>query len=197
MARPPRATRCRRRSSCAPRSCSGRKTISFNRFGALARALPALPLFGGGATRLQPVFAGDVALAALAAIDDASAAGRAYEARRPGSADAAGDRRAEPAHRRAPPRARPAAVRAGETDRVVDRSRLDAVVRQVPAQGAGDDARRGRAARATTTSSRRRRSPKGAPCGGLGISPQGLEAIAPSYLYRFRKTGQYAARRLA
>ena len=33
----------------------------FNRFAALARALPALPLIGGGKTRLQPVFAGDVA----------------------------------------------------------------------------------------------------------------------------------------
>jgi NADH dehydrogenase len=27
---------------------------------------------------------------------------------------------------------------------------------------------------------------------GLGIAPQGMEAIAPAYLYRFRKTGQYA-----
>jgi NADH dehydrogenase len=31
----------------------------------------------------------------------------------------------------------------------------------------------------------------------LRINPQGIEAAAPSYLYRFRKTGQYAARRLA
>jgi NADH dehydrogenase len=31
----------------------------------------------------------------------------------------------------------------------------------------------------------------------LGVSAQGIEAAAPSYLYRFRKTGQYAARRLA
>ncbi len=50
-----------------------------NRFGALARVLPALPLFGGGATKLQPVFVGDVALAALAVIGDASAGGRTYE----------------------------------------------------------------------------------------------------------------------
>jgi len=31
----------------------------------------------------------------------------------------------------------------------------------------------------------------------LGIVPQGVEAIAPTYLYRFRKTGQYGASRLA
>jgi hypothetical protein len=28
---------------------------------------------------------------------------------------------------------------------------------------------------------------------GLAIIAQGLEAIAPAYLYRFRKTGQYAS----
>ncbi|HLW93457.1 MAG TPA: complex I NDUFA9 subunit family protein, partial [Roseiarcus sp.] len=32
-----------------------------NRFGLLARFSPALPLFGGGTTRLQPVYVGDVA----------------------------------------------------------------------------------------------------------------------------------------
>ena len=32
---------------------------------------------------------------------------------------------------------------------------------------------------------------------GLGIEPQSCEAIVPSYLYRFRKTGQFDAQRLA
>jgi NADH dehydrogenase len=27
----------------------------------------------------------------------------------------------------------------------------------------------------------------------LGVVPQGMEAIAPAYLWRFRKTGQYAS----
>jgi NADH dehydrogenase len=27
---------------------------------------------------------------------------------------------------------------------------------------------------------------------GLGITPDSLEAVAPSYLWRFRKTGQFA-----
>jgi NADH dehydrogenase len=40
----------------------------FNRFAALARIAPALPLIGGGKTRLQPVFVGDVARAVLAAL---------------------------------------------------------------------------------------------------------------------------------
>ncbi len=37
----------------------------FNRFAAMARIAPALPLIGGGRTKLQPVYVGDVALAVL------------------------------------------------------------------------------------------------------------------------------------
>src|ERR1044072_185778 len=33
----------------------------FNRFGSMARMMPALPLVGGGETKFQPVFVGDVA----------------------------------------------------------------------------------------------------------------------------------------
>src|ERR1700693_3276348 len=51
----------------------------FNKFAALARIAPALPLVGGGETRFQPVFAGDVASAILAAIDRPEAAGATYE----------------------------------------------------------------------------------------------------------------------
>ncbi len=51
----------------------------FNRFAALARLTPALPLFGGGATRFQPVYVGDVARAAAALLDAADAAGRTFE----------------------------------------------------------------------------------------------------------------------
>ena len=51
----------------------------FNRFGAMARLSPALPLVGGGATRFQPVYVGDVANAAMAALERPEAAGRTYE----------------------------------------------------------------------------------------------------------------------
>jgi uncharacterized protein YbjT (DUF2867 family) len=51
----------------------------FNRFGALAMMLPALPLFGGGATRFQPVYVGDVADAAAAALAREDAAGETFE----------------------------------------------------------------------------------------------------------------------
>lgn len=51
----------------------------FNRFGAMARVAPALPLIGGGRTRLQPVYVGDVAQAIVAALGRDDAAGRTYE----------------------------------------------------------------------------------------------------------------------
>ena len=52
----------------------------FNRFGAMARLLPALPLVGGGETRFQPVFVGDVAEAIARAVDGEAKAGTTYEA---------------------------------------------------------------------------------------------------------------------
>ncbi|HZS84769.1 MAG TPA: complex I NDUFA9 subunit family protein [Stellaceae bacterium] len=51
----------------------------FNRFAALAQVAPALPLIGGGRTRFQPVYVGDVADAVVRALDDPKAAGRTYE----------------------------------------------------------------------------------------------------------------------
>jgi uncharacterized protein YbjT (DUF2867 family) len=51
----------------------------FNRFAALARIAPALPLIGGGNTRLQPVFAGDVAKAVIAGLTGKASAGAPYE----------------------------------------------------------------------------------------------------------------------
>jgi NADH dehydrogenase len=51
----------------------------FNRFAAMATVLPALPLIGGGETRFQPVYVGDVAEAVLRALDDPTAVARTYE----------------------------------------------------------------------------------------------------------------------
>ena len=51
----------------------------FNRFAGLARIAPALPLIGGGKTRFQPVFAGDVAKAVIAGLTGKAAAGATYE----------------------------------------------------------------------------------------------------------------------
>ena len=57
----------------------GQEDEFFNRFAAMARLSPALPLIGGGVTKFQPVFAGDVAAAVLAAVDGKAKAGTTYE----------------------------------------------------------------------------------------------------------------------
>jgi uncharacterized protein YbjT (DUF2867 family) len=50
-----------------------------NRFAALARMLPFLPLVGGGETRLQPAYVGDVANAVAGAVDGKTKPGAIYE----------------------------------------------------------------------------------------------------------------------
>jgi NADH dehydrogenase len=51
----------------------------FNRFASLARMSPALPLIGGGETRFQPVFVGDVAETVARAVDGTLRTGTVYE----------------------------------------------------------------------------------------------------------------------
>lgn len=51
----------------------------FNRFAEMAQMAPALPLIGGGNTRLQPVYVGDVAEAVARSVDGLVPAGRIYE----------------------------------------------------------------------------------------------------------------------
>src|SRR5689334_6592934 len=51
----------------------------FNKFAAMARLMPALPLIGGGATKFQPVFVGDVAKAIARAVDGEAKPGTVYE----------------------------------------------------------------------------------------------------------------------
>lgn len=69
----PRATILR------PSIVFGAEDRFFNRFAALARVSPALPLFGGGRTRFQPVWVGDVAAAVVHALDDPKAEGKTFE----------------------------------------------------------------------------------------------------------------------
>ena len=51
----------------------------FNRFAAMARLSPVLPLIGGGRTRFQPVFVADVASALAQAADGAGTPATTYE----------------------------------------------------------------------------------------------------------------------
>lgn len=51
----------------------------FNRFAEMARFSPVLPLIGGGGTRFQPVYVGDVARAVVKALGDPACRGKVYE----------------------------------------------------------------------------------------------------------------------
>ncbi len=51
----------------------------FNRFAAMAQISPVLPLIGGGRTKFQPVYVGDVAAAAVAAAEGLAKPGTTYE----------------------------------------------------------------------------------------------------------------------
>jgi NADH dehydrogenase len=155
----------------------------FNRFAALARISPALPLVGGGLTRFQPVFVGDVASAIADAVDGKTRPGTVYEL---GGPDVRTFRelmqfvlttierkrllvslpfvmaRAQAAFLQYFPKPM-------LTPDQVEMLRSDNVVSQ-----------------AATSEARTLQ--------GLGIDPAPIEAIVPSYLWRFRKTGQFQKR---
>jgi uncharacterized protein YbjT (DUF2867 family) len=57
----------------------GQDDSLFNRFAGLASILPVVPLPGGGTTRFQPVYVGDLAAAIANAVSDPAAAGRTFE----------------------------------------------------------------------------------------------------------------------
>ncbi len=62
-----------------PSIAFGQEDHFFNRFAGLSRVTLALPLFGGGHTRFQPVFVGDVAQAVADAVECKAQPGTTYE----------------------------------------------------------------------------------------------------------------------
>ena len=153
----------------------------FNRFAAMAMISPVLPLIGGGETRFQPVYVGDVAEAVVRCIDDPATAGRTYELGGPKVYTLRGaDRIAA--------RGDPAQAAAG---RPPVRGRRDAGAAAVAAAEPAADAGPGRDAE--TRQHRRRRARSGFEA--LGIAPTAVEAILPTYLDRFRRGGWYARER--
>ena len=154
----------------------------FNKFASLARFVPALPLIGGGHTRFQPVFAGDVASAVAAAIEGRAKAGQIYEL---GGPEAKSFKElmqfvlATIERRRllVPIPFWVAKLQASMlqlmpkpllTPDQVELLRGDIVV--------SDAAKR-----------------EGRTLEALGIEPVAMEIVVPSYLWRFRKTGQFKA----
>ncbi|HVV27108.1 MAG TPA: complex I NDUFA9 subunit family protein [Rhizomicrobium sp.] len=149
----------------------------FNKFAEMARFLPALPLIGGGRTLFQPVFVGDVAQAITVALESEVARGHTYELGGPTIYSfkdllqlilrQAGRRRAL-----VPVPFGIASLKAAFLQLLpnplltVDQVRLlrkDNVV-----------------------------SPDAAKLADLGITPTSVEAVVPSYLWRYRAKGEYA-----
>lgn len=152
-----------------------------NRFATLARALPVLPLVGGGETRLQPVFVGNLASAIADAAEGKLQAGATYEI---GGPDVMTLREVQELVLKVIERSRllvplpfPLAKLKAQflqfapgplklTPDQVELLKTDNVVSQ-----AAKDA--------------------GLTLQGIGITSDSLASIAPSYLWRFRKTGQF------
>jgi uncharacterized protein YbjT (DUF2867 family) len=152
----------------------------FNRFAGLARVLPALPLFGGGETRFQPVFVGDVAHAIADAVEGKAPAGRTYELGGPEIKTfrqcmelilATIERR-----RLLVPVPWGAATALASVTQLLPKPLLTVdQVRQLQIDNVVSD---GAVADRRTLA-------------GLGIEPTSLEAVLESYLYRFRAHGQF------
>jgi NADH dehydrogenase len=152
-----------------------------NRFAALARLAPALPVIGAD-TKLQPVYVGDVATAVADAVDGKTKPGATYEL------------------------GGPEVMTMRETIqvilRVIDRhpalmplpfglAKLKAAFLQF---APGDFKLTPDQVELLKTDNVVSDAAKaaGLTLEGLGISPDSMEAILPSYLWRFRKAGQFA-----
>ncbi len=153
-----------------------------NRFASLAWVSPVLPLIGGGLTKLQPVYVGDVATAVADAVDGKTKPGATYEL---GGPEVLTMREiieiilATIERRRmlvslpfglAKLQALFLQFAPGSLKLTPDQVEL------LQSDNVVSDA--AKAADLTLE--------------GLGIVPDSLEAIAPQYLWRFRKTGQFA-----
>jgi uncharacterized protein YbjT (DUF2867 family) len=155
----------------------------FNRFASLARFSPALPLIGGGLTRFQPAFVGDVAAAIADAVDGKARPGTVYEL---GGPEVRTFKELMQFVLSTIERRRllvPLPFFAAKmqamflqylpkpllTPDQVELLRVDNVV-SAAAQAEGRTLQ------------------------GLNIDPEPIEAIVPSYLWRFRRSGQFRSR---
>lgn len=158
----------------------------FNRFAAMARMSPVLPLVGGGVTKFQPVYVGDVAAAVAKAVDGGCKPGTVYEL---GGPEVKSFKECLELMLEITRRKRlllPLPFGAAEMQArvlqllpkpllTVDQVKMLRVDNVVSA--------------AAESESRT--------LAGLGINPSSLAAILPSYLTRFREHGQYDAHRVA
>ena len=162
----------------------------FNQFAAMARLLPALPLIGGGATKLQPVYVGDVAEAVALALDGKAPAAGPYELGGPEVASLADIMRfilrvTERKRLLVPLPFNLARAMGGATELAMGASfgffpDLFALSRDEVELLRQDNIVSDEAQAEDRT------------LAGLGIAPEAYEALVPAYLCRYRKSGQFA-----
>jgi NADH dehydrogenase len=152
-----------------------------NRFAALARMSPALPLIGGGVNKMQPVYVGDVASAVADAVDGKAKAGATYEL---GGPEVLTMREIMEI-----------ILEITERHRMLislpfGLAKLQALFLQF-APGAlkltPDQVALLRSDNVVSDAAKA----AGLTLEGLGITPDSMEAIAPQYLWRFRAAGQF------
>ena len=138
----------------------------------MARMLPALPLIGGGKTRFQPVFVGDVAQAIADAVEGKARPGTIYELGGPEVKTFRECLELMLARDRPEAAARAAALAAG--DRAGDRAPAICRSRCSPSTRSGSSS--------VDNVVSRRPMREGRTFAGLGIEPTSLAAILPTYL---------------
>ena len=152
-----------------------------NRFAGLARMSPMLPLIGGGLTKMQPVYVGDVATAVAEAVDGKAKPGAIYEL---GGPEVLTMREIMEV-----------ILAITERNRMLvslpfGLAKLQALFLQF-APGAlkltPDQVALLRSDNVVSDAAKA----AGLTLEGLGIAPDSMEAIAPQYLWRFRAAGQF------
>jgi NADH dehydrogenase len=158
----------------------------FNRFAAMARLSPALPLFGGGETRFQPVYVGDVAEAAVRAVGGQANAGTAYEL---GGPEVVSFRECMEMMLETIGRKRllvPVPFAVGKM--------MGGVLGLLPKPPlTGDQVRMLELDNVVSESA----EADGRTLAGLGISATAMEVVLPTYLVRFREHGQFTRTHLS
>ncbi|MFZ0266558.1 complex I NDUFA9 subunit family protein [Caulobacter sp.] len=150
----------------------------FNKFGQMAALFPALPLIGGGETKFQPVYVGDVAQVVAKAVSHPAAEGLTYEL---GGPTVYSFKEILEMILRETGRNRVLApipfFAAGLIGKLGDLSPIAPPLTsdQVESLKADNVANNGLPGLAEA-----------------GVVPTAVEAVVPSYLYRYRKGGQYA-----
>jgi len=158
----------------------------FNKFAGMARFSPALPLIGGGQTKFQPVYVGDVAEAVARSVDGVLKGGTVYELGGPEvkSFKDCLEEMLEVTRRSRILLPIPFELSSvmGKIMQMLPGSPLTAD--QVELLKTDNVVSKEAAAEARTLA-------------GIGISATNLAAILPSYLDRFRTHGQYDAHKIA